>query len=779
MPYDAISDLPDQTSDLTNEQKRRFLAAFNTAYEAGKGKESAFRIAWAAAKNAKGGEVSKDRVTIQVDSYTRQDGTKVKEHERQVQSGSKAHEQAVEEGRVVDGAGDERSNLANALIVGGSVATVVGTLTPFAVSRFGQLFSVRPRPVRTGVGGQTQTPSRMRQNWRSMENKYFNRIRQQVGDNSVEWLDSLDATPRTPGADGVFRRHAYDTLEGRNLEETLFNVEDVIRNSEVEMSFVIDNKGFIMGGYRGDRHSVASPIPSDWSPRDTITLTLTHNHPLATPLSSGDLRLMAESKFGRVRAVQADRSVSELTISQPFYGLEEDALRHIANEVDSAGHSYFQPINQAEVNRRIELMQKAEREGRIPDDLLSDPNDIADAVHRKFVADTTARTGYGRDVENIYKDYASRVPWMDYTSQGQVVKRSESATLVGGASIMPNMDWSSPLATESLREMARLGNLPGWYAKRLREFGKSRVWVDEHIRGGQKVEGHWRSLVGSVIGETAPVADLGEDKHQKFGQSVARAGAYSGIGAGALALGRHYLSKRPTMAAAYGLYGLANIFGAGHQGHQAYQIRQRMNKSMSPTAQQDFERLLATIGQQTGAAPEDIIEGFGEWLQKKKEPPTEVTQEHLAQYLTETYSQEREQTSKHLIGRHDQQDHNPHKDRITEVDGRTGFRIQPGDDRLRTPHTRSEHKGLLRRGPTMMDRFHEHRAEVKAQETREAGASLGLDPDSPDFNRKVGALGRSLGVVSDDDLSQHGEVLFHEDVMRIADAVKDQGRPSQ
>lgn len=50
MPYESVSDLPEQTEELSSKQKRAFLKAFNSAVDDGKSEKSAFRIAWSAAK---------------------------------------------------------------------------------------------------------------------------------------------------------------------------------------------------------------------------------------------------------------------------------------------------------------------------------------------------------------------------------------------------------------------------------------------------------------------------------------------------------------------------------------------------------------------------------------------------------------------------------------------------------------------------------------------------------------------------------------------------------
>ena len=51
MPYRTIADLPENIrNSLTEEEAKRFIAAFNVAYKDGKDEETCFKIAMAAAK---------------------------------------------------------------------------------------------------------------------------------------------------------------------------------------------------------------------------------------------------------------------------------------------------------------------------------------------------------------------------------------------------------------------------------------------------------------------------------------------------------------------------------------------------------------------------------------------------------------------------------------------------------------------------------------------------------------------------------------------------------
>lgn len=61
MPYQSTDELPEQTRRLTDKEKRAFMKAFNSAVSDGKGEQSAFRIAWKAAKQS--GERSEDETT--------------------------------------------------------------------------------------------------------------------------------------------------------------------------------------------------------------------------------------------------------------------------------------------------------------------------------------------------------------------------------------------------------------------------------------------------------------------------------------------------------------------------------------------------------------------------------------------------------------------------------------------------------------------------------------------------------------------------------------------
>ena len=673
-------------------------------------------------------EVSKDRVTIEIPEYKRQDGTKVQEHERRVQRGSKAHERAKDEGRVADGSGDGSGG-------GFSTGTIAAAAGAGIMLLGAGIAGARLRGVRSTP---TEAISDVITDFRPTQGPTHGFSAQQISDHAS--LVNSGRVSELPGKS----RHFLDNA----ISE--WQISSQPMRSYYETGSTANTLGF------------SSPTSAQRA-YDYFTDAIAFAPPESPTLYRG-MSLKNSSDFTRFTTPGNRITMGPSSFSSE-HGMATSFMRGGGQEIMFRLSANSRALN-------IEGIGSAafrhEREW------ITGGEFIVRSVDRTSLPWTVVDIEQtGSLVSRAFSSTAAVVKGMDWFGN-----LHESATALSDRPTMSSMDWSSPDGVEALREMVRLGNFPGWYAKRLHEVNKNRVWVDEHTRNGQTVEGHYRSVtdgVKNMADDTAPVADLGVSQ-QNVGQSAARAGAYSGIGAGALALGRHYLSRRPTLGAAYGLYGLANLFGAGHQAHQAYQAHQGVQKIQRVTSREDFDEFMAALSEQTGDSPENIIEGFGQWLQAKKEPPTSVTKEHFKRYLTEVYGQGREKTSKHLIGRHDQQDHNPHKDRVREVDGQTGFEIRPGDDRLPTPHTRDEHKGLLRRSPTMMDRFREHRAEVKERQTREAGEAVGLDPDSPEFFRELGDLGRSLGVVSDDDLSKDGEVIFQEDVERIASAAVDANR---
>ena len=378
-------------------------------------------------------------------------------------------------------------------------------------------------------------------------------------------------------------------------------------------------------------------------------------------------------------------------------------------------------------------------------DLPDQTSDLTTEQKRRFLAAFNSAYEAGKGKESAF-----RIAWAAAKNAkgGEVSKdrvtiqadlymrQHESVTTLSDRSTMPYMNWSSPVAKRSLEEMARLGNLPGWYAKHLREVSKNRVWVDEYTRDGQTVEGHYRSGGGAkqIVEDIAPVADFGDDQQRKFGQSAARAGAYSGIGAGAFALGRHYLRSRPTIGVAYGLYGLANIFGATQQAQQAHQIRQDdVEKIRRVTSREDFDEFMAALSEQTGDSPEDIIDGFGEWLRSKDEPPTSVTKDHLKRYLTETYGVQKDE--KGSDGRVWVDDHERDGTQVEGhwriVDQAVGAVAEHGDrvpligeqlqDRARQMQMRRDFEALTERLPSMSPEQRERAARLARNVGQHAG----------------------------------------------------------
>ena len=205
---------------------------------------------------------------------------------------------------------------------------------------------------------------------------------------------------------------------------------------------------------------------------------------------------------------------------------------------------------------------------------------------------------------------------------------------------MHRMDWTSPDGIAALAVMKKNGNLAPVVADKIR---KNRVWVESHQRGGVDVEGHFRQIgskVRDAAQQTMPHADF-SNIDQK---SATRAAAYGGIGAGAVGLGAHYIRSRPTLAAAYGLYGLANLFGAGQQAHQSMTMNKRdvISKVREVKNSQEFDAFMEEMSEASGIRPEQIIEDFGEWLRENKISADDVTAEVFHEFMVTSYGHEQE-----------------------------------------------------------------------------------------------------------------------------------------
>lgn len=275
----------------------------------------------------------------------------------------------------------------------------------------------------------------------------------------------------------------------------------------------------------------------------------------------------------------------------------------------------------------------------------------------------------GSLVSRSFSETAAVVKGMDWFGNSH-----ESATTLSDRPTMPHMNWSSPVAKRSLEEMARLGNLPGFYAKHLRGQHDQQDHDPTQGKASQAVDAASRA---------APKYDAGDDDIR--GAAAARTGVYAGIGAGALGLAGHYIRRHPVVGALYGAYGLANIFGAGQQATQIRggggtggRFQNDVSKVRRISSRKDFDEFMEEMSQASGVRPEQILEDFGNWLRSEGIRPDQVTKEHFHDFMVSAYGhdQEREKTSKHLIGRHDQQDHDPTQG-----------------------HTREQHEGVMRRGP--------------------------------------------------------------------------------
>ena len=281
MPYSTVADLPEQTSGLTQEQKKRFLAAFNSAHESGKSEKSAIRIAWAAAK---GDEVGKHLLG----RHDQQDHDPTKgSHARDDHEGLFRSDSGSEDSWTDTQAGEFAQNM---LAIG---ALIVGAGAAGRVLRYGA-----PR-VFPHANASTFADA----------HRTFG-----SGHRVRRLTDVKDSIAPLPGQRGTIAQRDWRALEGRNYNETISNVERTIRGGNTEIGAVIDPRGKIVSMTYGDRGSFPIAVPMRMRRSVRNQYTYTHNHPGANvPLSGADISLQERYGFGVARAVLPNGTVSQMT----------------------------------------------------------------------------------------------------------------------------------------------------------------------------------------------------------------------------------------------------------------------------------------------------------------------------------------------------------------------------------------------------------------------------------------------------------------------------------
>jgi hypothetical protein len=110
----------------------------------------------------------------------------------------------------------------------------------------------------------------------------------------------------------VFEPVAYRHLQGKSYSSTLMNVEKAIKGREVEHGFIISKQGKILAGFRGDGSQVPVIVPLQGQSM-AKRLTFTHNHPARAPYSGADLMGQVQGGIGRFRAVEPNGNVTQMT----------------------------------------------------------------------------------------------------------------------------------------------------------------------------------------------------------------------------------------------------------------------------------------------------------------------------------------------------------------------------------------------------------------------------------------------------------------------------------
>lgn len=227
--------------------------------------------------------------------------------------------------------------------------------------------------------------------------------------------------------------------------------------------------------------------------------------------------------------------------------------------------------------------------------------------------------------------------------------------------------------------------------KSLDEIGKRTITIPQYTkRDGTVVEEHQRKINQIAAVDRSAVAES----------------AISGaVAAAAGAIGSSYLRAGKTpIAAAYGAYALMMLGNAVLKGKQSVKLYEvdahgdiippsllrGVEKSKFPDDDADFDTQIKYFADSVGAEPEEFLERLGEFVDGLDEFTVDDFETFLESY----------EVAKHLLGRHDQDDHDPTKKKSHKRSQHTGIQARRAGARQWTREARrandKELEGLTR-----------------------------------------------------------------------------------
>ena len=183
------------------------------------------------------------------------------------------------------------------------------------------------------------------------------------------------------------------------------------------------------------------------------------------------------------------------------------------------------------------------------------------------------------------------------------------------------------------------------------EFFKNIIQIPAHERAGVTVRAHTRNLGQRAKEASQQAEQVARDFYDKSKpKEKVMAAAYTTIAGAAAGLAGNYARHgSPRAALLYGAYGLASATLAGLTVNDVVNPDSDVKKNLN-----ELDDATQELADALGVEPEQLLEDLGDWMGEQKE----LTVDDMTEFIRDTYGNE---VVKHLIGRHEQKDHDPTK----------------------------------------------------------------------------------------------------------------------
>jgi cation transport regulator ChaB len=630
MPYSSTDELPDQTSSLSSKQKRAFMHAFNSAVESGKDEKSAFKIAWAATG------VSKAVREVRVREHEREDGSRVKAHVRRI--GERRHEkhnQRREKRGLDEMPYDEWAAGQKMLAI--PVVLATGWLAFRGVRGLPGARAIQSPP-------KPRQPGAPRETFNKAWDDYYDFVDASASREGFSIASKLDVPYKSsPGPfvgarDGgwvIYKPEAFKSLQGKNFNETLNNVESWLKGRPVEHGFVIDRQtGRILSGGRGNEMNVPILGPR-LSSRDAERLVITHNHPQNIHYSGQDLLVQWQTRAREMRAVLPNGSVSRMEMkswSMGDAGAIDRLTRAQMNILDRGGFSEQRLQRLAASGDTSELTAWLRRnESAYNRDLIQTYRNLELETTRNFrfsVLEGIVKMG----VSDVTKSSAYAPAMDDLTITGEIAKVDDDKRQVFGWASVTELNGEPVVDLQNdYLETVELEKAAYDYVL------NSRVGGEMHKRVKKDAPKQIGTLIESMV--------LTPEKIEKMGlPSETPRGWWIGF---------QVQDDDVWQSVKKGKYTGFSIHGLGKRLEKSFD---EIGKGVLDRSEQEILGWIERVSEQIGVEPHELAAALDEFSETGEDADGDA----LHNFLMERFGSG-QMLAKHMLGRHEQKDHDPTK----------------------------------------------------------------------------------------------------------------------